>query len=51
MEPQKYASLVLALFVEIFRPADSVKGHFRSSNQVATCSWQSNHWKVEAIPR
>jgi len=37
------------LFVKVPRLGDS-EGAFRSSNQAATCYYQSNHSKVEAIP-
>jgi len=36
------------LFVKVPRPGDS-EGPFRSSSQAATCYYQSNHSKVEAI--
>jgi len=36
------------LFVKVRRPGDSEA--FRSSSQAATCYYQSNHSKIEAIP-
>jgi len=37
------------LFIKIPRPGDSGRP-LRSSSQVAICSYQSDHFKVEAIP-
>jgi len=33
-----------------FLDQETAKGTFRSSSQAATCYYQFNHWKVEAIP-
>jgi len=42
-------SLGTNLFVKVPRPGDS-EGPFRSSSQAATCYYQFNHSKIEAIP-
>jgi len=42
--------LCLGLGTHVDLDQETAKGPFRSSGQAATCYYQSNHSKVEAIP-
>jgi len=44
------ANLGTHLFVKVYLDQETAKWPFRSSSQAATCYYQSNHPKVEAIP-
>jgi len=50
LEGRLLSRLGTHLFVKVPRPGDSKVTSLQFSSQAATCYYQSNHLKVEAIP-